>query len=196
MGKYKRSNTRNIINREIRAKSVRCINSNNENLGIISTYKALNIAMEDDLDLVQVSPYKKNAVPTCKIMDYKKYKYELSKKEKLQAKKQRETAIKIKELKFRPVTSLNDMKIKAKKAAEFIENGYKLKVSIVFKKRREASHKELAIGKLYDFLDLVNNSVVLENQIIEFSNAPAPDQNYKSLSVFLVKNKKRLEKAS
>lgn len=144
------------VNYQIRAKKVRCINNNNANLGVIDTVEAMKLANKVGLDLIQISNPKNGDPPVCKISDYGKYKYDLSKKQKLQEKKQRESIIKTKEIRFRPSTDANDLQVKARQAAKFLLSGHKLIVSVFFK-GREFSHKDRAQNRLADFLDLVNS---------------------------------------
>jgi len=114
LAKNRRSNKNNngrvYVNRDIRAREVRCIDHNDENVGVISTYKAIKMAEDAGLDLVQVSPPSKDKdkIPICKIVDSGKFKFELSKRNKERAKKQRESHIKVKEIKFRPSTGTHD----------------------------------------------------------------------------------------
>jgi translation initiation factor IF-3 len=142
------------INHQIRTPRVLCIDHLNNNLGEISTSEALKIANEQGLDLVQVSFNSKQNLPTCKILDYSKYKYQQSKNQKAAAKKQRENEIKLKEIKFRPCTDINDLKTKANKAQEFLDEGHNVKVSIVFK-GREITHQDLARETLNQFMDFL-----------------------------------------
>src|SRR5690554_4765412 len=100
------------------------------------------MALDAGLDLVQVSSGGRNSSPTCKILDYGKYKYQQSKNEKAAAKKQRENSVKIKEIKFRPTTDINDLRTKASKVQEFLNDGDKVKITIAFR-GREVSHKEI-----------------------------------------------------
>lgn len=137
---------------KIRAREVRCIDHNNNNLGIINIKEALELAKSVELDLIQIS---KDAVPVCKILDYGKYKYDLSKRNKEASKRQRENSIKVKEIKFRPSTGLNDLKIKASQAEKFIKDNNKVKISILFK-GREMAHKEVGFDKLNTFVELVS----------------------------------------
>ena len=142
--------------RNIRANKVLCIDQDNNNLGIIDLFQALKLAENSGLDLVQVAPPIKGGVPTCKIVDLGKYRYELSKKQKALAKKQRESASKIKEIKFRPSTDINDLKIKANQAQEFLDAGDKVKITITFK-GRELSYKEIGYDTLNSFLSLISD---------------------------------------
>lgn len=165
-----------IVNHQIRAPKVLCINQNNDNLGLISLSQAIALAQEQGLDLVQVAPGGKDNIPACKILDSGKYKYELSKKKKEADKKQRESIIKTKEIKFRPTTDLNDLKTKARKAEEFIEEGCRVKVSITFK-GREISHQEVAHDTLNIFMEFAPD--------LQMIGKPSFDR--RDLTVFLSK---------
>lgn len=109
-----------------------------EQLGIVSAKEALRIAQESNLDLVEVAPNAKP--PVCRIMDFGKHKYEQSKREKEARKKQR--VINIKEVKLRPNIENHDFETKAKNGRRFLEDGDKVKVTIMFR-GREISHSEL-----------------------------------------------------
>jgi translation initiation factor IF-3 len=192
LGKFKKSD-RSFVNHEIRAKNVRCIDKDNKNIGIISKIAAIRLAEKDGLDLVQVSG--KGDTPTCKIIDYGKYQYEQSKKQKLAAKKQRESSTKTKEIKFRPCTGINDLKIKAKKAATFLNDGCKIKVSVVFK-GRERAHQGVAQDTLNTFIDLIVENGLDTGYNVRADNSLSFD--HKSINVMLMKEQKvkRLDKAS
>lgn len=152
---------KDFINHAIRAPRVLCIDHEGVNLGVISISDALRIASENELDLVQVSPPVNGRPPTCKIMDFGKHKYEESKKAKAAAKKQRESEIETKEIKFRPTTDINDLKTKARKAIEVLEGGDQVRVTLTFK-GRQLSHKEVGEHTLQEFLDLIPNAEVGE----------------------------------
>ena len=149
------------INHQIRNPKILCIDHENNNLGLIDTSKALEIARNNNLDLIQVSFNAKDNVPTCKILDYGKYKYTLSLNEKAAKKKQRESEIKIKEIKLRPVTQENDLKIKADKAREILSEGDKVKISIIFK-GRELNYKENGFDTYDKFIALVPEMQIIE----------------------------------
>lgn len=154
--KFKKNRDRDFVNRRISAPKVLCIDHNNDNVGVIPTSEALSLAEQQGLDLVQVSPpSKNNRFPTCKILDYGKYKYDQSKKLKSQAKKRRESAVKTKEVKFRPCTDVNDLTVKAKRAARFLSEGHRVKVVVNFK-GRELAHKDVAFDKMQHFFELVD----------------------------------------
>jgi translation initiation factor IF-3 len=142
-----------LTNFKIKAKEVRCIDGD-ENLGLILLKDAIERAFNKGLDLVQISVV--DSIPVCKIVDYGKYKYDLSKKNKEAAKKQRESAIKIKEVKLRPNTDFNDLKIKARQASEFLSDGDRVKVILLFR-GREVTHKNVGIDTLKKFMDFIEN---------------------------------------
>jgi len=125
------------INDAIRARQVRVIDDEGEQLGILSLDDALKTAQERGLDLVEVSP---NAEPpVCRIMDYGKYKYQASKRA---AEAKKKTAkVELKEVKMRPKTEEHDYNFKLKNARRFLEAGNKVKVTIMFR-GREVTHPE------------------------------------------------------
>ena len=122
---------------------IRVIDAEGNQLGVIKTTKALEIAAEAELDLVEVSP---NAEPpVCRIMDYGKYRFEVNKKQ--QAAKKKQKQIQIKEIKFRPRTEEGDYQTKIRKLREFLEEGDKTKVTLRFR-GREIAHQELGLQQL------------------------------------------------
>lgn len=110
---------------------VRLIDDRGEQKGVVSTFDALRMAREAGLDLVEVSP--NSSPPVCKILDYGKYKYDLKKKAHEAKKKQ--TVIKVKEVKMRPATDDHDIEFKVNHIKRFLEEGDKVKVTVVFKGR-------------------------------------------------------------
>ncbi|WP_207707119.1 translation initiation factor IF-3 [Heliorestis acidaminivorans] len=126
------------INEEIRVREVRLVGSDGEQLGIVITREAQRIAGEQNLDLVEVAPTAKP--PVCRIMDYGKYKFEQSKREREARKKQK--VVNIKEVKLRPNIEDHDFDVKARNAIRFLEDGDKVKVTIMFR-GREITHPEL-----------------------------------------------------
>lgn len=126
------------MNEEIRTKEVRLVSETGEQLGIMHPRDALNIALSKGLDLVEVAPAAKP--PVCKIMDVGKFKYEQSKREREARKKQR--IINVKEVKLRPNIEDHDFNVKTKNAERFLQDGDKVKVTIMFR-GRELSHPEL-----------------------------------------------------
>lgn len=163
MNKFKKQPANNnkifhYINNNIRANTVFCIDKDNEKIGAIDIRDALKLAEEAKLDLVQFSSAD---VPTCRIIDYSKFKYELSKKEKLSKKKQRESSVKIKEIKFRPSTGIEDLRVKATKAIKNLEDGYRIKILIVFK-GREMSYTKIAEETMNTFISLIPDLEIIE----------------------------------
>jgi len=126
------------INEEIRAKEVRLTSADNEQLGIVQLRDALQMAIEQNLDLVEVAPTAKP--PVCRIMDFGKFKFEQQKREKEVKKKQK--MVTVKEVKLRPNIEDHDFEVKFKNAQRFLEDGDKVKVTIMFR-GRELSHPEL-----------------------------------------------------
>lgn len=120
-----------MINEEIREKEIRVITADGEQLGIIPTKQALEIAESKQQDLVMIAPQAKP--PVCKIMDYGKYLYELQKKEKEARKKQK--VIVVKEIRFSPNIDEHDLIVKAKNAEKFLKDGDKVKVTVRFRGR-------------------------------------------------------------
>lgn len=130
-----------------------------EQLGIVSSREANEIADKQNLDLVLISP---NAEPpVCKIMDYGKYKFEQSKRLKEQKKAQK--IVDIKEIQLSVNIAENDMKIKAKHANEFLEDGDKVKVTIRMK-GREQSRPEKGVEKMLAFFEMVKENGIIEKQ--------------------------------
>jgi translation initiation factor IF-3 len=127
----------------IRVPEVRVVDDEGNQLGIMPTDKALTLADEQGLDLVEVSPTARP--PVCRIMDYGKYKYEQNKKQRESKKKQHSSHVK--EVKFRPKTEEHDYQFKKRHAHEFLEKGHKLKVTLMFR-GREMDHQELGVRML------------------------------------------------
>jgi len=125
-------------NERIRSPQVQVIGSDGKNLGTLNTQEAINMAREEGLDLIEISP---NAnPPVCKIIDIGKYKYDLQKKANKAKKKQR--VVNLKEIKLRPVTEIHDYNFKIKNAQKFLEKGDKVKFTVKFK-GREMQHTHL-----------------------------------------------------
>ncbi len=117
---------------------VRVIGADGDQVGIIPTPEAISMAAELDLDLVEVSPTAQP--PVCRIMDYGKHKFELSKK--AQEAKKKQSRIQVKEVKFRPGTDEGDYQVKLRNLVRFLEEGNKAKVTLRFR-GREMAHREL-----------------------------------------------------
>ena len=127
-----------MVNDGIRAREVRLIGQDGEQLGVISKAEALKIAEQANLDVVLVAPGAKP--PVARIMDYGKYRFELQKKEREARKKQK--VINIKEVRLSPTIDVNDFNTKLRNARKFLEKGDKVKASIRFK-GRAITHKEI-----------------------------------------------------
>jgi len=131
------------MNQKITAPTIRLIDQNGEQAGIVSRDEALKIAQDAGLDLVEISP---NAdPPVCRVMDYGKMLYEDSKRKAAARKNQKQTQVK--EIKFRPGTDIGDYNIKLGKLKKFLDNGDKTKVTIRFR-GREMAHKDLGMNLL------------------------------------------------
>ena len=125
-------------NNRISSPDVQVIDSNGENLGVLNTNKAIIIAKNQGLDLIEIVP--NGNPPVCKIMDMGKFKYDQQKKANKAKKKQKK--IELKEIKLRPVTEVHDYKFKLKNAQKFLSKGDKVKFTIKFK-GRELQHSHL-----------------------------------------------------
>lgn len=147
----------NPINYEIREKEIRLISSEGEQLGIFSSKDALKMAEDQNLDLVMISPTAKP--PVCRIMDYHKFTYEQSKKEKEAKKNQK--VITLKEIRFSPNTEDHDISIKANKGREFLADGDKVKVTVRFR-GREAAYAQNGYKILEKFAALLEDVGVIE----------------------------------
>ncbi|MFH2011606.1 MAG: translation initiation factor IF-3 [Pseudomonadota bacterium] len=148
-----------LINENIRAPEVRVINSEGKQLGIMPLKDALNVAVEEGLDLVEVAPDSKP--PVCRIMDYGKYKYKQSKK--LHEARKSQTTFQIKEVKIRPNTEDHDIEYKVEHIKRFLVSGNKAKVLIVFK-GREIAYREMGVNILNKIAEEVKDIGVVEQQ--------------------------------
>ncbi|MCL1622912.1 translation initiation factor IF-3 [Moraxella sp. Tifton1] len=131
------------MNEEIRAKEVRLVKEDGEQLGVVSLNNALQVAADAGLDLVELVADAKP--PVCKIMDYKRYLYDQKQKAKEAKKNQKQTQVK--EIKLRPGTEEADYQVKLRKIVEFLSNKDKVKVSIRFR-GREMAHQEIGKAQL------------------------------------------------
>jgi translation initiation factor IF-3 len=129
------------INERIRAREVRLIDESGGQLGVMATQEALKIAKERELDLVEVSP--KATPPVCKIMDYGKFKYQVAKK--AQEAKKKQATVQIKEMKLGLKIEEHDLSFKLKHLREFLEDGNKTKIIIMFR-GREVLHRDKGEG--------------------------------------------------
>ncbi len=131
------------MNDRIRSAEIRLIGADGENIGIVTPARAMAMAADVGLDLVEISP---NAEPpVCKIMDFGKFKYEQQKREAEARKKQK--IIEIKEIKFRPGTDTHDYDVKMRSVLKFLDEGDKVKVTLRFR-GREMAHQDLGLELL------------------------------------------------
>jgi len=135
---WKVISTEHLVNEEIRAREVRLIGSNGEQLGIKPLREALQIAADLNLDLVNVAPNAKP--PVCRIMDYGKYRYEMQKKEKEARKNQK--IVDIKEVRFSATIDEHDFQTKLRNVMKFLRDGDKVKLTVRFR-GREITHAEI-----------------------------------------------------
>jgi translation initiation factor IF-3 len=145
------------VNRRIRAREVRVIDPEGKQLGIMSSDDALNMAMEMDLDLVEVAD--KSDPPVCRIMDYGKFKYQQSKKSQESRKKQ--VIIHLKEIKLRPKTDEHDFQFKVRHMERFLKEGNKVKVSMIFR-GREIMHPDIGEKILMRVIDFTKEWAAVE----------------------------------
>ena len=145
------------MNDEIRVPEVRLIGGEGEQLGVFPTRDALKMSEESGLDLVEVSPEAKP--PVCRIMDFGKFRFQVSKRKAAARKKQKQTQIK--EIKLRPATEAADYQVKLRNIVKFLEQGDKAKITIRFR-GREMSHPELGLQLLRRMIDDVGEEGVVE----------------------------------
>lgn len=136
------------INDEIHGREIRLIDSEGKMLGVVHPKEALRMAEEVEMDLVEIAP--QASPPVCKIIDYGKFVYELQKKEKAQKKNQQQQQMK--EIRFKPRTDTHDFNFKTRHAQKFLEEGNKVKASIMFR-GREITHKEIGRELLEKFIE-------------------------------------------
>ena len=154
------------INEQIKANKVQVIDEQGEKRGVMGIHDALDLAYEKKLDLVLVAP---NAeIPVCKIMNYGKYKFEQSKKEKEAKKKQK--IFEIKEIRITPNIEQHDFEFKLKNAQQFIEDGNKVKITVRFR-GREMNYLKLGEQVLNKFIEeLAEISTVEKKPLLEGKN--------------------------
>ena len=146
-----------MINEQIRDREVRVVSANGEQLGIMSSRDAMKLAQEAELDLVKIAP--KAQPPVCKIIDYGKYKYEQTRKEK-EAKKKQKT-VEIKEVRMSPNIDTNDLNTKINNAKKFLVKGNKVKVTLRFR-GREMAHVQTSKHILDDFAETLKDIASIE----------------------------------
>ncbi len=146
-----------MINEQIRDKEVRLIGADGEQLGIVSSREAQKIADEAGLDLVKIAPNAKP--PVCKVIDYGKFRYEQSRKEKDAKKKQK--TVELKEIRLSPNIEANDLNTKMNNAKKFLAKGNKVKITLRFR-GREMAHMNASKHILDDFAENLANVAVVE----------------------------------
>ncbi|MHC4829625.1 MAG: translation initiation factor IF-3 [Planctomycetota bacterium] len=146
------------VNEQIRIPQLRVVDEEGEQLGILDRNEALDIARERGLDLVEVAPNARP--PVCRIMDYGKFKYEESKKAKRA--KQKQTQQRVKTVKFRPKTEEHDYAFKKKHIMEFLDEGSKVKVVVMFR-GREMAYVELGERIIQRLLEDLKDVALLDD---------------------------------
>ena len=162
-----------FINEQIRDKEVRVIGEEGEQLGIMSVRDALKLAEEAGVDLVKIAPTAKP--PVCKIVDYGKFKYEQTRKEKEAKKKQK--VVEIKEIRLSPNIDTNDLNTKVNSARKFITKGDRVKVTLRFR-GREMAHMNTSRHILDDFAEALADVANIDK---------APKVEGRSMTMFLAK---------
>jgi len=165
----------NLINEQIRAKEVRLLGEEGQQLGIYSIQDALSMAQEAEVDLVLIAP--KANPPVCRIIDYGKFRYEQVQRQKEARRKQK--TVEIKEIRLSPNIDVNDIKTKANNARKFIEKGDKVKVALRFR-GREMAHMHENKHILDDFAAMLEDVAVIEK---------APKVEGRNMVMFLAKKK-------
>ncbi len=164
-----------FINEQIRDREVRVIGADGEMLGVMSANEARKLAAEADLDLVKISPGAKP--PVCKIIDYGKYKYEKTRREK-DAKKKQHT-VEIKEIRMSPNIDNNDMQTKVNNARKFLLKGDRVKVTLRFR-GREMAHMQQSAHILSDFANMLVDCAVVDK---------APRVEGRTMTMFLTQKR-------
>ncbi|NLE53135.1 MAG: translation initiation factor IF-3 [Chloroflexi bacterium] len=165
------------INDRIRAREVRLIDENNENHGVVPIQKALQLASERGLDLVEVAPTANP--PVCRIMDFGKFQYERAKKEREARKQQKQ--VEVKEIRLRPKTDDHHRSFKVRDARRWLQEGMKVKVRIRFR-GREITYPEIARDMLTEVADELKDIAVveqapnMEGRTMLMVLAPAPEK--------------------
>ena len=164
------------MNERIRAREIRLIGADGEQLGVVTPDEGRARADEEGYDLVEVAP--NASPPVCRIMDYGKYKYEQKKKAAAGKAKGRGRAASLKEVKMRPSTDDHDLAFKLKNARQFLMDGDKVKVTVMFR-GREMAHRRNGYAKLDQVKELLGELVSMENP---------PQMTGRFLSMILVPN--------
>lgn len=147
------------INEEIKAKEVRLISAEGEQLGIVGLKDALKLATGKSMDLVNIAPQAEP--PVCKIMDYGKYKFEISKKEKEARKKQK--IVSVKEIRISPTIEEHDLNVKSKQLTQFLNDGDKVKVTVRFR-GREVNYSSIGEALLNKIAEGIEEIGIIEKK--------------------------------
>jgi translation initiation factor IF-3 len=145
------------VNDRIRAREIRVIDEEGKQLGIMPPFEALKVARSQGLDLVEVAPTANP--PVCRIMNYGKYLYQLSKRQHEARKHQK--SIELKEVKMRPRTSTHDFETKRNKVVDFLQEGAKVKVTVMFR-GREMAHRDLGFNMIERLIQDVGDAAQVE----------------------------------
>ncbi|MBQ4158191.1 MAG: translation initiation factor IF-3, partial [Clostridia bacterium] len=148
-----------MINEEIRDREVRVVNQEGEQLGIMPTAQALALAEEQELDLVKIAPNARP--PVCKLMDYGKYRFEMSKKEREIKKNQK--VIETKEVRLSATIEDHDIDVKYRQAIKFLQDGNKIKVTIRFR-GRQIAHSEIGADVMQEFAERIKDYGTVERR--------------------------------
>ncbi len=168
------------MNERIEATQVRVVDSEGGMLGVMLSAEAMTIAANKGMDLVEIAP--KAKPPTCKIMDYGKWKFKMSKKEKTSRKNQ--VKVIIKEVQLRPRTDVHDLEIKMRKAKDFLLNGCKVKIHLRYS-GREMAHKEIGL----EMLERVKKDLLLYSVL----EKEAPQMEKRSAFLFFIPDPVKLK---
>lgn len=168
------------VNERIRAKEIRVVDDEGHQLGIMPPFEAVKVARERGLDLVEVSPTANP--PVCRIINYGKYLYQLSKRQHEARKHQR--SIELKEVKFRPRTSEHDFDTKRNRVSQFLDAGNKVKATIMFR-GREMAHRDLGWQMMQRLINDLGESAQVETR---------PKQEGPNLTAILAPKKPRVAK--
>ena len=160
-----------MINEEIRDREVRVVDQNGEQLGVMSSRDALALAEERQLDLVKIAPQARP--PVCKLMDYGKYRFEQSKKEREFRKNQK--VITVKEVRLSATIEDHDIDVKFKNAVKFLKEGNKVKVTIRFR-GRQITHSEIGRQVMTEFADRIKECGTVDK---------APQIEGRNMSMFI-----------
>jgi translation initiation factor IF-3 len=164
------------VNDMIRIPEVRLVGADAQQIGVVPTHVAKQMAQEQGLDLVEVAPMARP--PVCRIMDFGKYRFEIAKKDK--ASKAKQHIVKVKEIKFHPRTDDNDYAYRVKHAIEFLEKGWKVKASVLFR-GREMAHMDYGRRLLDQMVKDLSEIAVVEQ---------APSMEGRTLGLLLSPSRK------